>query len=101
MAQPVENSEEKEVEQKKSKPKIGVLQNKRRDVFPTGLNAPDSPIKPPKRFNELDVKILEDTAAVEVDELAFKLELRMNTILKEIQLIEDSSAIRRKRERSS
>lgn len=71
------------------KPRKGVLQESDRNIIPTGLNAPVSPIKPPKRFNELDVKILEDTASVELDEMALKLEIKMNTINKEIQLIDE------------
>lgn len=71
------------------KPRIGTLQESERNIIPTGLNAPVSPIKPPKRFNELDIKILEDTAGVELDEVALKLEVKMNTINKEIQLIDE------------
>lgn len=71
------------------KPRKGVLQESDRNIIPTGLNAPVSPIKPPKRFNELDVKILEDTAGIELDEIALKLEIKMNTINKEIQLIDE------------
>jgi len=67
----------------------GVIQEKTQNIIPTGLNAPTSAIKPPKRFNEMDVKILEDTAGVELDELALKLEVKMNTIAKEIQLIDE------------
>jgi hypothetical protein len=69
--------------------KKGTIQEKYVNIIPTGLNAPVSSIKPPKRFNELDSKILEDTAAVELDEIAFKLEIKIHTISKEIDLIDD------------
>ena len=71
------------------KPRKGVLQESERNIMPTGLNAHTGPIKPTKRFNELDVKILEDTASVELDEIALKLEVKMNTINKEIELIDE------------
>lgn len=71
------------------KPRKGVLQESDRNIIPTGLNAPKSSIKPPKRFNELDVKILEDTAGIELDEIALKLEVKMNAINKEIQLVDE------------
>jgi DNA polymerase III delta prime subunit len=70
-------------------PNHRTIQEKTRDIMPSGLNAPVSPIKPTKRFNELDVKILEDTAGVELDEIAFKLEVKMNAINKEIELIDE------------
>jgi len=71
------------------KPRKGVLQETGRNIIPTGLNAPSSSIRPAKRFNELDVKILEDTAGVELDEIALKLEVKMNAIAKEIQMIDE------------
>lgn len=73
----------------KKRPRVGTLQEKYVNIMPTGLNAPDNAVKGPKRFNELDVKILEDTAAIELDEMAFKLEVKMNTLSKEIQLIDE------------
>lgn len=69
--------------------KKGTIQEKYVNIIPTGLNAPVTAIKPPKRFNELDSKILEDTAAVELDEVALKLEVKMHTIQKEMDLIDD------------
>lgn len=69
--------------------KKGTIQEKYVNIMPTGLNAPVSSIKPPKRFNDLDSQILEDTAAVELDETAFKLEVKMYTIAKEIEMIDD------------
>lgn len=69
--------------------KKGVIQEKYVNIIPTGVNAPISAIKPPKRFNEMDSKILEDTAGVELDESALKLEVKMYTISKEISLIDD------------
>ncbi len=69
--------------------KKGIIQEKYGNVVPTGLNAPVSAIKPPKRFNELDIKILEDTAGIELDEIALRLEVKMYTITKEIDMIDD------------
>lgn len=69
--------------------KKGVIQEKYINIIPTGVNAPVSAIKPPKRFNELDSKILEDTAGVELDEVALRLEVKMYTISKEMTLIDD------------
>lgn len=69
--------------------KKGTIQEKYINIIPTGLNAPVSSIKPPKRFNELDSKILEDTAGIELDETALRLEVKMHTISKEMDLIDD------------
>ena len=69
--------------------KKGTIQEKYVNIIPTGINAPVNAIKPSKRFNELDIKILEDTAGVELDEAAFKLEVKMYTISKEMDLIDN------------
>jgi len=69
--------------------KKGVIQEKYINIIPTGINAPISAIKPPKRFNELDSKILEDTAGVELDEVALRIEVKIYTISKEMDLIDD------------
>lgn len=69
--------------------KKGVIQEKYGNILPQGIDVPKSKIKPPKRFNETDVKILEDTAGIELDEIAFRLEIKMNAISKELQMIEE------------
>lgn len=69
--------------------KKGVIQEKYVNIIPTGLNAQVTATKPSKRFNDLDIQILEDTAAVELDEVALRLEVKMCTASKDIELIDD------------
>lgn len=67
----------------------GVIQDRTQPIMPKGHNAPGYAGKPVKRFNELDVNILENTADIELEEVAMRLEIRMNKLSKEIDLIND------------
>lgn len=67
----------------------GIIQEKSTEIIPKRVNAPKLAAKPPKRFNEMDISILEETAGLEVEEAALKLEIRMNQISKQIELIND------------
>lgn len=71
----------------------GTIQDKTQNIIPSGHNAPGYAGKPVKRFNELDVNILEDTANIEIEEVAMRLEIKMNRISKEIDLIDDQLSL--------
>jgi hypothetical protein len=73
----------------KRPPQQRTIQEKSQNIMPMGNNGPVGHIKPPKRFNEMDVQILHDTAGVELDEIAFRLEIKMNAIAKEMDLIDE------------
>lgn len=73
--------------------KPGTIQDRTQNIIPSGHNAPGYAGKPTKRFNELDVNILEDTAGIEIEEVAMRLEIRMNKIEKEIALVDDQLAL--------
>lgn len=67
----------------------GIIQEKTHPIIPSGVNSAGYGAKPPKRFNEMDVAILEETAGIEIEEVAVRLEIKMNHVNKEIDLIND------------